>query len=366
MTNGSVETAREESGGVRSHPSAVKWPREAPEFVSLVQGWSSGADPAVLSPLMSVGPEDRAGWVDRFSKAGIVANRRNSPDLAGQLSQSLKRPIDTVLCGVLDVDPAACLNSALASHYPIELAAGMLVLRRITGARNAGVVTDSRVPSRWFSRLRRACAGVDVRVEPIINEYPQAEPTLLIYSLLGRRLRPGRLPSELGILLFDAPAAIALGRCALYNESMDRVPMSVRDRVAGHSHYTIAPTGMTAGQLFGQLGLTTGNRTLRVGDVLRDIQITPSTLLGAGELIIHSATPEPPTLPDACIRCGWCADSCPTRVHPAGVLEAAQLDDPELAERSGLEACIECGICAYVCPSELPLLQGIRQMLKKG
>ena len=81
-----------------------------------------------------------------------------------------------------------------------------------------------------------------------------------------------------------------------------------------------------------------------------------TTLLRAGLQLLY---------PGACLRCGWCADSCPTRVHPAGILEASQFDDPELAERSGLEACIECGICAYVCPSELPLLQGIRAMLRK-
>jgi electron transport complex protein RnfC len=100
--------------------------------------------------------------------------------------------------------------------------------------------------------------------------------------------------------------------------------------------------------------------------VLRDVQIQPDTILGAGELIIHAAPMDSAAIPGSCIRCGWCADACPTRVHPAGILEAAQLDDPELAERNGLEACIECGICTYVCPSELPLLRGIRTMMGKG
>ena len=44
------------------------------------------------------------------------------------------------------------------------------------------------------------------------------------------------------------------------------------------------------------------------------------------------------------------------------VLEAAQKNNPSLAERAGIEACIECGICSYVCPSKLPLLEGIRKL----
>jgi electron transport complex protein RnfC len=50
------------------------------------------------------------------------------------------------------------------------------------------------------------------------------------------------------------------------------------------------------------------------------------------------------------------------RIQPAGLLDAAQRADPELAERYGLEACIECGVCSYVCPSHLPLLGGIRKL----
>jgi hypothetical protein len=34
--------------------------------------------------------------------AGIHADRRGSPDLIGQLIQAMKRPIDTVICSLLD------------------------------------------------------------------------------------------------------------------------------------------------------------------------------------------------------------------------------------------------------------------------
>lgn len=356
----------EETAGRARVSAAAGWPREAPRFVALSEPWAVADDPGALSPLTTITHADRASWVDRFSKAKIDSSRRNSPDIAGQLGQCLRRPIDTVLCAVLDVDPHACLNSALAAQYPVELAAGVLVLGKITGARNVGVVTDSRAPARWFVNLRRACAVADVRVEPIINDYPQGEPTLLLYSMFGRRLRPGRLPTELGVMLIDSATAIALGRCALLSEPMSHSPVVVRDRTADQTQYLIIPIGWSVSDLFARFGMTSQSRVLRAGDVLRDQEIGPQTVLGRGDLVIHVSAQEPPDNPDSCIRCGWCAEACPTRVHPAGILEAAQLGDLELAEQSGLEACIECGICAYVCPSGLPLLQGIRTMLKHG
>jgi electron transport complex protein RnfC len=71
------------------------------------------------------------------------------------------------------------------------------------------------------------------------------------------------------------------------------------------------------------------------------------------------------TLTQPCIRCGWCVWSCPESVHPAGLLEAAQQDDLEMAERFGMHACTECGECERVCPSRLPLGVSIHK-LKSG
>jgi electron transport complex protein RnfC len=55
-------------------------------------------------------------------------------------------------------------------------------------------------------------------------------------------------------------------------------------------------------------------------------------------------------------------EACPTLLHPASALEAAQRNDAVMARRAGIDACIECGLCSYVCPSRLPLLGSIRSM----
>ena len=49
---------------------------------------------------------------------------------------------------------------------------------------------------------------------------------MLLYTLLGAT-RPGRLPTEQGVLVLDAAAAIAIGRFALLNEPMLQSPMVV-------------------------------------------------------------------------------------------------------------------------------------------
>ena len=298
-------------------------------------------------------------------QSGVGACRNASPDLIAQLKQSLDKPVDTVICNVLDADPSIRLCSVLARQYPIELIAGISLISQVCGAGRSWLVVDAQLSPLWMSGLRKIIGRGPSKLIAIANDYPQADPTLLLYSLLDRRLRPGRLPVEQGVVILDAAAAIAVGRHAILDERMSLVPLAVRDHLEKRTHFIIAPVGISLREILRQIGISCGGAILRGGDLLRDHQIGPDAVASHSELTIHVSAPEPAINPEPCIRCGWCVEACPTRVHPAGLLEAAQREDTQLAERAGAEACIECGICSYVCPSRLPLLGAARLMREK-
>jgi electron transport complex protein RnfC len=56
-----------------------------------------------------------------------------------------------------------------------------------------------------------------------------------------------------------------------------------------------------------------------------------------------------------CIRCGACAEVCPSQLAPQQLLALIRAEDLEQAQRWNLEDCIECGCCNAVCPSHIPL-----------
>lgn len=338
---------------------------DPPQFLALGSAWEPAGDPARLAPVRSIEPTELGRWIDRLRRAGIVADRRCCPDLFTQLGQALRRPIDTVLCVAKDGHPQACLNGALAARFGIELAAGTLLVGRITRAARTMVVVDDHLSSSWLAVLKQACRQAGVGLEGSSSAYPQSDPTLMLLGLLGRRLRPRRLPTDQGVVLLDGAAAVSIGRLALLDQPMLSVPVAAVDHVLGQSHYAIVPVGMTVAELFQQLGLSDGKRTIWTGDLLRDVKINPDMVIGGGELVLHAARAQVQINPNPCIRCGWCLDVCPTGVNAAMVLEAAQQGDMLLAERAGIEACLECGLCGYVCPSSLPLLEAIRACLRK-
>jgi electron transport complex protein RnfC len=209
--------------------------------------------------------------------------------------------------------------------------------------------------------LRKA----SIDIVPVLADYPQADPSLLVYTLLRRRLRPGRSPVEQGVLMLDGISAVAVGRAAARGQPMLQTPVAVRDHVRGRSHLVVVPVGASVGHVLDHLKLPSSGLTILRGDVLRDEPVSPDAIIAGGDLSLHVLPAKTAIVPDPCVRCGWCEQTCPTSVQPAGLLEAAQRNDLDMADRDGLDACIECGICAYMCPSHLPLLQGIR-VLKRA
>jgi H+/Na+-translocating ferredoxin:NAD+ oxidoreductase subunit C len=201
----------------------------------------------------------------------------------------------------------------------------------------------------------------------LTNEYPQADPTMLLYRMFRRRLRPSRLPTEQGVVLFDAAAAIATARAAR-GEPMIFTWLAVHDHISAATHFLSVPIGTPLSWILKQVAPSApqDNLELRGGALLRDIRIDPYCVVAGGELVLHVTASNKQFNPDPCIKCSWCVESCPTRLYPAGLLEAAQHEDFNLADRYGLEACIECGVCSYICPSHLPLLHSIRAMAKRG
>jgi electron transport complex protein RnfC len=318
-----------------------------------------------LDELEKLTSDDLGGWIERLRAAGVWADRATSPDLVAQLHQALRRPIDTIVCNLVDHDAHLRLQATLAGHFGHLIVSALSMLSRLTGVQNVWVATEAGASDRWWQPLRRELRAGGIDIVPVLADYPQADPTLLVYTLLRRRLRPGRLPTEQGVLLLDGVAAVAVGRAAVRDQPMLQTPLAVRDHLRDRSHVVVAPIGTTIRHVLDQLDLPHEGVTLLRGDVLRDQPTTPDAVLAGGEAVLHVLEPMPPVNPDPCIRCAWCAQACPTQVQPAGVLESAQRMDLDLAERSGIEACIECGICSYVCPSHLPLLPGIRAVKRE-
>ena len=309
-----------------------------------------------------LGEMNLAAAIEKLRCGGVWADRWTTPDLLGQLRQCLHKPIDVILCNVLDEAPEQLLHSQVAKAFPVEMTAGIAALAALTKASQATIVMAAYGDAEALDGVRMAAAGTRVKVVRLQDHYPQSHPSLLIHEMTGRHVRPIKLPAEGGVLVIGAPAAVAVGRCLLLDEPMLDVPVALRDRWTGLTHWLRVPVGAYWSQALAHVSITAPRVEMRSGNPLREVRLTQECVAGGADLTVTVGAQEKFANADPCIRCAWCMEGCPVRIQPAGLLEAAQQDDPYMADQYGLDACIECGICSYVCPSNLQILAGIRSL----
>lgn len=343
------------------HPIRLTTGRLAAGVELIPSGNANEESPPLKSSNKTDNPFLLLSGLELLRAAGVWADRHISPDLIGQLNQIISRPIDTLICTILDSDASLRLHAAIAAQMADRVVAGVSFLSGITAARRAIIAVESFTSPKWIAPLAAAARPEQIQIVELANDYPQSDPVLMMYTLTRRRARPGSLPTAHAALVLDAAAALAVGDAAA-GRPMLTVPVAVHEHVPRRSHFFLVPVGATVEALLRQLWIEPEDVILRGGDLLRDLRLTPDSVIAGGELSIHITARERPVIPEPCIRCAWCIEACPTRVHPALVLDAAQRADTHMANRAGIAACIECGICEHVCPSRLPLLDAIREM----
>lgn len=357
------------------------------------------------------GPETRLRtWAAMLWSSGTAVDRPTTPDLRRQVELAMSRPprVDHVLVTAVDPDPRLTVLAGLVEAMPPDLVAGAFLLARLSGAGRLSIVVDPSVAERVRRELARlaaegsrvaVAAGLRVasRVLSVATTYPDAFPSLLVNRVLGRRVLRGSADalSAAGVLLVDAAAAIAVGRAVRHDQPLLYVPVGVYDHRSGRAAYLRVPVGMCVDSMLSEGGMAVGADAagvsvgggagrpvpalgplpppveLRRGDVLQELKVPAAALVTGSDLYFHVLSFRPAEPSEACVRCGWCVEACPTGVNAAGVLEAVQvgrsfgMSFARGVLSAGVERCVECGLCQYVCPSRLPLLSAMRAGLSE-
>lgn len=287
-------------------------------------------------------------------------------------------PIHTLIINGAECEPYICADDVLMRERATDILKGVLILGKLTDANQCFLAIEEDKPEA-ITAMKQALAAVkhdfvssiendfasSMEIVTIPTRYPSGGERQLIKILTNEEVPSGVPPGAIGIHCQNVATAYSV-----YQAVADGIPLMSRivtltGQALANPMNVEAPIGTPIDHLLAFAGLQSDQLDqVLMGGPLMGVPIhalqTPITKVsncllaaGVGELRENA-------LETACIRCGYCAEVCPSQLLPQQLYWYTQSEEWDKAQQHHLFDCIECGACAYVCPSHIPLVQYYR------
>jgi len=272
--------------------------------------------------------------------------------------------VDSVIVNACESEPYLTCDYRVLTEQAEEVVDGLQLVRRAVGAGHGYIAMgdDRKDAARNLDALLDEEGGN--RVVYVEHSGALGYEKTLIRSVLGRRVRFGKLPPDVGVIVHNVQTAAAISRAARRGEALTSRVITVSGGGIARPGNVRLPIGAPVKTILDGCGWQP-ERTAAVvlggpmmGVAVDDLQ-TPILKGSCGVLAL---TPEEVALREAtpCIQIGWCASACPVGLVPAAIAREIGASPAALAALWP-DYCVECGECEAVCPSGRPLLAQMKQ-----
>ncbi len=194
--------------------------------VAATDGTDGGAGGAAKQASVPVEAAQVPALEDGLRRAGIGQTSASVPSLLAQVRQLGTARARALVVNLLPQQPESMLPHALSLREMPRLLAGLQWLRRAVPARRTLLAFD-RHDLHCRHIWRKSTRRQGVRLAPLLNQYPQAHPTVLLRMLLGAKLPVGALQTRVGAVMVDAVTLWAMGGYVLEETGFVSRPVEV-------------------------------------------------------------------------------------------------------------------------------------------
>lgn len=304
--------------------------------------------------------------IERIRSAGVIGAGGAGFPAARKLIDANHQPltVTTLIINGAECEPYITADDRLMRERAHEIVLGIRVLQQILQPQKILIGIEDQHGDA-LAAMRAATIDTDIIVAAVPSIYPTGGEGQLIQVLTGNEVPTSGNPADIGVLCFNVGTVAAIYRAVVLDEPMlSRIVTISGDACTSNGNFDVL-IGTPLATLLAQSGYdSTNNRTLLAGGAMMgfpvrstDIPVTKTSHC----FIAGTAAEFPqPSNPQACIRCGYCADVCPAALLPQQLHAYARTENIAQLQQHHLFDCIECGACDYICPSHIPLVQSFR------
>lgn len=284
-----------------------------------------------------------------------------------KLNVNESTPIDTLVINGAECEPFITSDYRESLEYPERIIAGMQLVMKYLNIAHGVIGIESNKP-KGLRRLRDhlnelADRDPSIDVMEIPSLYPQGAEKMLVYATTGRKIPPGKLPSEVGCLIMNISTISLLQRYIEIGMPLTHKRITVDGNVAQPKN-VVVPVGTPIGEVIDYCGglidepskIILGGPMMGIAQFSVDLPITKQTnaitILGAAQQLPEESP---------CIRCGRCVEACPMSLLPVQIERCTHNNDLAGLKKLNVSACMECGCCAFVCPAGRRLVQSMKR-----
>ena len=271
--------------------------------------------------------------------------------------------VEMVILNGAECEPYLSGDNRLMVERPEQVILGLRLLMKALGV-DKGYIGVEEDKSEAIAALKQASAAFSgIEVVPLQVKYPQGAELILMRSITGRELPPGKLPAEIGVVVNNVATAAAVADAVTRGKPLMERIVTVSGSMVERPQNLKVRLGTPFSVLLDQCGLKGQPGKVIQGGPMMGVTVAslevPVTKVAAG-LLALSPQEAAPLEKGPCIRCSRCVDVCPMRLQPVFIAQFAERDMLEQAEAHHALDCRECGCCSYICPARRPLVQNIR------
>ena len=302
--------------------------------------------------------------VSVIREAGIVGMGGAAFPTYAKINSALGK-VDRIIINCAECEPFITANHRLLLEHPASVINGVKILLKALGVHTAWIAVEDNKPDaiEKLEELTEDSRMITVKV--MKTKYPQGDERQLIYALTGQEIPTGKLPADVGCVIFNAETCVAIYKAfANGTPSISRV-VTVDGDCVRRPKNLLVPVGTPVTDLIEFCGglakepykLVSGGPMMGAAQWDPEMAVTKST---SAVLLFSERFGKKNVKAPTCIHCGRCVNHCPMHLMPMYIAQFSKIGDWKRAEDYGAMNCVECGSCSYNCPGGVEIVQHIR------
>lgn len=281
---------------------------------------------------------------------------------------------EIIIMNCAECEPLLKLHRQLLEQKAEEILWAFAQIAETVGAKEAVIGIKEEYKATLEALYRYIDAYPNMRIQLLAGAYPMGDEVVLIYEATGRVIRPGGLPIEEGVAVFNVETVYNVYRALAENAPVADKLVTVVGEVE-HPVTVRVPLGTTIAKTVAYAGkiLVKNPAFLAGGPMMGNLCLSEDVVTKTTNAIIvldqthtliqkkqHNTAIDLKRAASACCQCQTCTDLCPRHAlgHPIEphkfMRSAANQDFQELNVFLDTMFCSSCGLCEmYSCPQSL-------------